>query len=188
MQRACRCICVSSSMTTPLPLPHKNIGASCCPKICFVFIFGSKSETSREHRPRRLQNSTSHKLVWNYLLRPFHRSCMTRESPSSSTFHLSQRRRFSFPIDINFDWSHKFVTHPYQHKYWNILLLDFHYHSTHIKFPIIVPINTTLYSPTQLFEPFWFLFVNIIVKLFTCLFVWFTTLCFVLSLQPYAYL
>ena len=46
-----------------------------------------------------------------------------------------QCRSFSFPININFDWPHKF--HPYQHKYRNILFLDFHYHSTHIKFPKI---------------------------------------------------
>ena len=46
-----------------------------------------------------------------------------------------QRRCFSFPIDINFGWPHTSVTHPYQHKYWNILLLAFHNYSTPIKFP-----------------------------------------------------
>ena len=35
---------------------------------------------------------------------------------------------------------------------------------------------------------FCFLFVNIIVKFFTCLLVWFATLCFVLSLQPYVFM
>ena len=44
---------------------------------------------------------------------------------------------FSFPININFGWPCKSVIHPYQHKYWNILLLDFHYHTIHIKFPNI---------------------------------------------------
>ena len=34
---------------------------------------------------------------------------------------------------------------------------------------------------------FCFLFVNIIIKFFNCLLVWFATLCFVLSLQPYAW-
>ena len=36
---------------------------------------------------------------------------------------------------INFGWLHKSVIHPYQRKYWNILLLVFHYHSTPVKFP-----------------------------------------------------
>ena len=30
---------------------------------------------------------------------------------------LFQRRRFSYPVDINFGCLRKSVTHPYQHKY-----------------------------------------------------------------------
>ena len=48
---------------------------------------------------------------------------------------LLQRQCFSFPVSINFGWSRKSVIHPFQHKYWNVLLLDFHFHSTHINFP-----------------------------------------------------
>ena len=78
-----------------------------------------------------------------------------------------ERRCFSFPIDVNFGLPCKTVSHPYQHKYWNVLLLDFHYHSIRIKFPKIKSFlsiqlaniffsfsQTFLYSPTQLFEPF----------------------------------
>ena len=62
---------------------------------------------------------------------------------------LFQRRRFSFPIDINFGWPRKSVTHPYQHKYWNTLFLVFHYHSTHIKLP---KINSFLSIQLQTFS------------------------------------
>ena len=44
---------------------------------------------------------------------------------------------FSLPCWYKLWLTAKSVTHPYQHKYWNILLLNFHSHSPHIKFPKI---------------------------------------------------
>ena len=66
------------------------------------------------------------------------------------------------------------MTHPNQHKYWNILLLDFHYHSTHIKFQKLnsfLSIQLKRFSSQfhrhfYIHEHNYFLFVNIIVKSF----------------------
>ena len=141
-----------------------------------------------EHQLQCLQHSTLHNLSETSYYNPLMEATWSYIPPF-------QHQCFSFPIDINLWltrrklWS---VTHSNQHKYWNILLFDFHCHSTHIKFSKIqqVPINTTtniFFSISQTFTnmtvwTFCFLFVNIIVKFFPCLLVWFATLCFVLSL------
>ena len=149
--------------------------------------------SKEEYRP---QHSTSH----NSSETSYYGPLMEAENHHPTHIPLFQRWRFSFPIDINFGWPRKSVTHPYQHKYWNILLFDFHYHSTHIKFPKInsfLSIQIRTFSSqfhrhfvftNQIVWTLCFLFINIIVKFFTCLLVWFAVLCFVLSLQPYAYL
>ena len=61
---------------------------------------------------------------------------MTQEL-SPINIQLFQRRRFPFPVDINFGWPRKYGTLPYQYKYWNILISRFPYHSTCVKFPKI---------------------------------------------------
>ena len=70
----------------------------------------------KNHRSQSLQHSTSRKFVLTFLLRPL------MEAAWPENHHLIyippfQRWRFSFPIDINFGWPRKSVTHPYQHKY-----------------------------------------------------------------------
>ena len=117
---------------------------------------------------------------------------MTQESTTPPTFQFFQRQR-SPSLLTNFGWLHKPLTHPYQHKYRNIFISWFYYHSTHVKIPKInsfLPIwllNILLLNFTHIFIftntiiwTFCFLFfVNTVDKFFTCLLVvWFATLCF----------
>ena len=163
------------------------------------------NESSKVSQPRSLGRRTSTatpaafnitQLIWNFLQRPQDPRIHLQDPTYIPPF---QRRRFFFPVDINFGWPSKSVTHPYQHNYWNILLLDFHYHSTHIKIPkfysflsiqprtFFSQIHRHSYIHQHKCLNLCFLFVNIIIKIFTCLFVWFATLCVVLSFQPHAY-
>ena len=127
----------------------------------------------------------------------FDASRMTRESPPH---HHSTFSTLMFLL-------------PCQHKLWLTTLvcdsplpiqileyftLWFYYHSTRqIPENQLIPINTTMiifllnFAHIFIFTntivwTFCLLFVNIIIKFFTCLIVWFATLYFVLSLQPYA--
>ena len=70
---------------------------------------GSKI-SKEEHGPWHLQHTTSHKLIWNFLLRPFDGNHLTWESPPHYIPSF-QRRCFSFPININIGWLCKSVTH-----------------------------------------------------------------------------
>ena len=146
-----------------------------------------------------MQHSTSHNTCLYLLTAAFERNHMTQESPPH-LHSISSTPTFCFPVDINFGWLHKSVTHHYQHKYWNILFLSFttiqhtsnfqklinSYQYNYWIFYLSISLTFSC-SSTQLLEHFYFsLFVNSVVKFFTCLFViWFTTMCFVLSLQPY---
>ena len=181
-------------MTTPLP--PKNIGASCSPKICIYFLEINPRhwEKNIDRDACSIQHHTNSSKFSYY--GPLMKAAWS-ENHHPTYIPPFQRRRFSFPIDINFGWLRKYVTHPYQHKYRNILLLDFNYHSTCVKLP---KVNWFLSLQLRSFSPqfqtftntivwtFCLLFVNIIVKFFTCLLVWFATLYFVLSLQPDVYL
>ena len=88
-----------------------------------------------EHH-RHLQNSTSHNIRLNLPIAAFDGSCMIRESPHHQ-FSTFSTQAFSFPVGLNFGWPRKSVTHLYQHKYWNIFISWFYYHSAQIKFPKI---------------------------------------------------
>ena len=127
-------------------------------KIVYESSKGSRlRDLEREHRPRQLQHSTSHKFVLTFLLRPLMEPAWP-ENHHPIYHSLFQRRRFSFPVDTNFGWPRKSVIHPDQHKYWNILFLDFHYHSTHIKCPKInsfLSIQLRTFSQTFLAVSSW---------------------------------
>ena len=139
------------------------------------------SETSREHRPRCLQHSTS----YNSSEISYYSLLMEAARPENHTpiyIPPFQHRCFSFLIDINLGWLHKSMTHPYQHIYWNILLLDFHYHSTKNNYQynykrLLNFIEILIFTNTVVWT-FCFLFVNIIIKLFTYVLVWFATVFF----------
>ena len=102
------------------------------------------------------------------------------------TFILFLQHQCFFPVDINFGWPRKSLTHPYQHKYWNILFPD-STPSQRIKFPKInsflsIQRRTFFFSISHTFSHSWtqlcFLFANTIHKFFTCLLIWIATLCF----------
>ena len=74
-------------------------------------------------------------LIWNFLLQTFDGSCMTRKSsPHVHSTFLTPT--FLLPY-MNFSWSRKSMTHTTNTNIETFLLLDFPYHSTHIKFPKI---------------------------------------------------
>ena len=105
-------------------------------------------DLEREHWPWHLQHSTSQKIVLTFLVRPLMEPSWP-ENHYPTYIPLFQHQCFSFPLNINFGWLCKSVTHHYQHKYWNIFILDFHYNSTHIKFP---KINSFLFIRLQTFS------------------------------------
>ena len=91
---------------------------------------------------------------------------MSRESPLHQ-HSTSSILTFSFPIDINFSWPCKSVTHSYQYKYWNILnfttiqltskfLKSIHSYQYNYRTFYFSIWHTFLYSPTQLLEHFYF--------------------------------
>ena len=75
------------------------------------------------------QHLTSYNTHLNLPTTAFDGSHVTQESPPN-LHSTSSTLAFYFPVGINSGWLHKSVIHPYQHKYWNIFISQFYYHST----------------------------------------------------------
>ena len=116
---------------------------------------------------------------FNLLTVAFDGSHVTRESPPHLHF-TSSAPAFSFPVDINFGWPRNPLTYPYQHKYWNIFIARFYYHTTHVKIP---KINSFLsrQSPNILSSLF---HSNSHIHRYNCLKVLFFFFVFLIQLEP----
>ena len=145
-----------------------------------------------EHRPWRLQHSTSCKLVLTFLL-----LLMEAPWPETST-PLLQRSRSPFPIDINFGWPRKsdspLLTRILKHFFFSIPpqfnTRQIRKINALLSIQLLNILTSQFHTHSFIHQHNWlndFSFVNTVVKFFPCLFViWFAALCSILSLQLYA--
>ena len=77
------------------------------------------------------QHSTSYKLVLTFLWLLMEAPWPENHDPTQT---LLQRRRSPSPIEINFGWPRKSVTHPNNTNIGTFFISWFHHHSTRVKF------------------------------------------------------